>query len=215
VDHLHRLEAALAGATGLCVLAVAALVALPPRRSGVPDVTVASALATQEWLGAERIEACLRRGPVALDLEPKELARPAHVDPSAPPAPEARTSPPPWVPHVPGAVIVPPRRVPEALRRHLSALEPALEVAQEGGGRFVGLSDGRTAYELTHLEPDGLLSRHVGLRAGDRLVEVNGRPLGQSVAAGRALYEALREERRFWVTVLRGGRTVVLTVEVQ
>lgn len=225
---LERLTAALAALSLLGVAAlVAALSLLPgPVRPGVSRGVVDASLETLRWLEARRAQARAdgarpersrpappvgQRGPADAPAGPRghadALARSAAARPAdAPPAT--------WVPRVAGATYAPMRRVPAVVRLRYQAFEAAWELAQEGSGRFVAAADGAPAYEVTALAPESLLATQVGLQPGDRVVSVNGAPLGTSVAAGRALFEQLSGERRFVVVVERRGQPVVLSFEV-
>lgn len=225
---LERLTAALAALAVLAVaLLVGALSLLPgPVRPGVSRSVVDASLETLRWLEARRAQAraegarperprvtsSSRRGPVA-----------PRTDGDAPRGPEPARSgvergadapPATWIPRVVGATYAPVRRVPAVLRLRYQAFEAAWELAQEGSGRFVAAADGAPAYEVTALDPGSLLATQVGLQPGDRVVSVNGAPLGTSVAAGRALFDQLSGERRFVVVVERRGQPVVLSFEV-
>ena len=57
-------------------------------------------------------------------------------------------------------------------------------------------------------------ARRLGLREGDRILSVNGHPVGDGVAAGQQLYALLKAETRFAVLVERQGRRELLSFYV-
>ncbi len=225
ISLLERLVTALAA---LAVLGVAAVVGslslLPgPVRSGVSRGVVDASLETLRWLEVRRAQARAEHGVAGPRLTPPAPGVSSATAPAPPPRDEPRPGvdarrelapPATWIPRVPGAAYAPVRRVPAVLRLRYQAFEAAWDLAQEGSGRFVATDRGEQAYEVTALDPESLLATHVGLQPGDRVVTVNGTPLGTSVAAGRALFEQLSGERRFVVVVERRGQPVVLSFEV-
>ena len=119
-----------------------------------------------------------------------------------------------WLRRRPGVRYARPRRIPRWLKRKHESLQDARQVAQSGGGRFVEGAGGETRYELTWLDPQSQLTR-IGLRAQDRIVAVNGLPVGRSVASGHKIYERLKGADRFTILVERGGEQVLLSYEVR
>jgi hypothetical protein len=215
IDRLERLVLLLAA---LAVVAAAGLIglvsALPGGvTSGIPDVCIDSTMRTRAWLDAERARA--PRTAVRVESRAGEPGpEDAHVN-EAPPASDvdARRDVP-WVRPRPGVTVAPTRRVPELVRRKYSSLREAHEVARSGGGRFVETRDRATAYELTWLAPDSPLATMLDLRPGDRILSINGHEVGASVEAGRALFEALKDETRFEVLIERDGERLVIPIQV-
>jgi hypothetical protein len=114
-----------------------------------------------------------------------------------------------WLRKEPGVTYYKPEQVPEILYQKFQSFDDAFEVAQQGGGEFV---DGR--YRVNWIQPDSYLTTKLGLQPGDEVISVNGHPVGNSFSAGRAMYDQLKNEKRFAVKVLRGGSPVVLSFSV-
>lgn len=100
---------------------------------------------------------------------------------------------------------------PEALQRESPSSKEALELAGEGGGKFVRTQEGEPAYQIDWLDEEGELARHYGLRQGDRVLSVNGQP----VAEGEDILDQLESEGggRYAVAIERGGSLLVLSSE--
>jgi hypothetical protein len=227
---------------GVAVLAVGALVAafsiLPPR-SGIPDVCVTSALATQDWLQQQRRRSG-RGGVGALELAPGQIAIQAQpqgspVFQNQPQAPSDGSAPQtavnyfeasgnvpqaeqvpgfPWLRRMPNVAYAAPQQVPEVLYRKYQSFEETWDLVQQGGGQFVQTNKGETAYQVTWMDENSYLATRIGLRPGDKVISVNGQPIGQSLTAGKSMYEQLKGERRFAVLIERGGQQVVLSFYV-
>lgn len=99
--------------------------------------------------------------------------------------------------------------VPEASQRESPSFEESLELAGQGGGKFVQTQDGEPAYHIDWLDEEGELARHYGLRQGDRVLSVNGQP----VAEGEDILDQLESEGggRYAVAIERGGSLLVLS----
>lgn len=99
--------------------------------------------------------------------------------------------------------------VPEASQRESPSFEESLELAGQGGGKFVQTQDGEAAYQIEWLAEDGELTRHYGLRQGDRVISVNGQP----VAEGEDILDQLESQGggRYAVAIERGGSRLVLS----
>ena len=67
------------------------------------------------------------------------------------------------------------------------------------------------AYVLDSVDDKSLLRTKIGLQQGDQVISVNGHPVGNSVSAGRGLYEQLKSERRFAIKVRRKGQETILS----
>jgi hypothetical protein len=242
IDLIEKLILFLAG---LAVLAVAGFVTfcsmLPGGlRSGIPKVVEDSALQTQDWLNAQRRRSGRgAAGPVTLapgevmyqaaPAPPPSGGAPAGGGDSVPDAPtttayfEASGNVPqaeqvpgfPWLRRVPGVNYASPQQVPDVLYRKYQSFEETWDLVQEGGGKFVKTNDGKDAYEINWLEENSYLASRIGLRPGDRVVSVNGQPVGQSLGAGKAMFEQLKGERRFAVLIERQGSPMVLSFYVQ
>ena len=55
------------------------------------------------------------------------------------------------------------------------------------------------------------MGKGLGLQAGDKVVSVNGQPIGKSPRASLALFESLKAEGRFVVQIERNGKRLFLT----
>jgi len=115
----------------------------------------------------------------------------------------------PWLKKQPGVIYMQPQVVPEVVYQRYQGFNEAYDVALQGAGEFV---DGR--YKITWIQPDSLLSTKVGIQPGDQIISVNGYPVGNSMSAGRQLYDSLKGEKHFAVKVLRNGREVMLSFAV-
>ncbi len=115
----------------------------------------------------------------------------------------------PWLRRQEGVAYVPHRTVPGILQQKLQSFDDAWDMAQQGGGEFVG---GR--YRINWIQPDSYLATKLGLEPGDEVMSVNGLPVGNGFSASRAMYDQLKGERHFAVKVLRGGAPVVLSFSV-
>lgn len=239
IDLIEKLILFLAG---LAVLAVAGFVTfcsmLPGGlRSGIPKVVEVSALTTQDWLNAQRRRSGRgAQGPVVLN--PGEVMYQATPAPVSAPGPDGKPgdAPPtrtdyfevsgnvpqteqvpgfPWLRRVPGVNYASPQQVPDVLYRKYQSFEETWDLVQEGGGKFVKTADDKDAYEIAWLEDNSYLASRIGLRPGDKVVSVNGQPVGQSLGAGKAMFEQLKGERRFAVLIERAGSPMVLSFYVQ
>jgi hypothetical protein len=229
---------------GLAVVGVAGFVTfcsmLPGGlRSGISKVVEDSALETQDWLDKQR-RLTGRSGaePVKFEAGDTAFFKPATAAPAAPggstggeksgPAPttdyfvaegdvpQAEQVPGfPWLRQVPGVRYSQPQKVPDVLYRKYQAFEATWDLVQEGGGSFVNTDDGKTAYQVNWIDEQSYLATRVGLRPGDKVISVNGQPIGTSLGAGKAMYEQLKGEKRFAVLIERGGSPMVLSFFVQ
>src|SRR5690606_14603933 len=121
----------------------------------------------------------------------------------------------PWLRRVPGVSYAQPQQVPEILYRKYQSFDATWDLVQEGGGSFTTTADGKTAYQVNWIDENSYLATRIGLRPGDKVISVNGQPIGTSLAAGKAMYEQLKNERRFAVLIERNGQPVVLSFFVQ
>lgn len=211
-------------------------------RSGIPRVVEVSALETQDWLdkqrritgraGAEPVQ--FQAGDTAF-FKPATGGAPAAGGGSANagggqsgPAPttdyfvsqgdvpQTEQVPGfPWLRQVPGVRYSQPQKVPDVLYRKYQSFEATWDLVQEGGGSFVNTNDGKTAYQVNWIDEQSYLATRVGLRPGDKVISVNGQPIGTSLGAGKAMYEQLKGERRFAVLIERNGSPMVLSFFVQ
>ena len=145
--------------------------------------------------------------------------------PTAPPAPtdyfnsEPGTSLPPgqviegypWLRKVQGVTYHKPKRMPRILYEKYQSFEDSFELAQQGGGEFVSAAGGESAYQVNWVDPNSILARRLGLKDGDKVISVNGNPIGSSMGAGKALYEQLKNETKFAVLVERQGKRELLS----
>ncbi|RMG09863.1 MAG: hypothetical protein D6731_18820 [Planctomycetota bacterium] len=242
VSMIVLLEKILVGLTVLSVLFVVGTVtfftAFMPPRSGIPAVVEKSLEDTSDWLEQQRARWAPRSSAprvrdfgVQVELaepatpqpkprnaaEKKEVARKARKEYWAgeekiPPAEQVRGIP--WLRKIPGVKYAKLKKVPEILyRRYQQSYEETMALAKQGGGHFVE-TDAGPAYEIKWLNDKSLLYRRLGLRPGDRVISVNGQPVGRSPAAGQALFEQLRNERNFSVLIERRKQQLVLSYTV-
>lgn len=120
----------------------------------------------------------------------------------------------PWVRLQEGVdVYVQPKRVPQVLYDKLQHFPDAYEEAQQGGGEFEETEFG-PAYRINWVNPKSYLGKVAGLEGKDRIISVNGRPVGNSFTAGQQLFEELKNETKFAVKVLRGGKVTMLSFSI-
>lgn len=237
VEPLEKLVRVL---TGLSALAtgglVTALSVLPPLRSGIPDVAVNSAIRVEDWLNAARQRT--GRSARILEGQPMLSVPSAPAPPSAPGAPEAAAPTPAaaaatrsyfdtsgnipvaeqvpgfeWLRRQPGVSYMAPKAVPDILYRKYQSFEETWNLVQEGGGEFVQTAAG-TAYQVNWVAQESMLATRLGLKQGDKVISVNGQPVGTSLGAGQAMFEQFKNETRFAVMVERDGKPVVLSFYV-
>lgn len=241
IDLVEKLILLMAGVAVLAVAAFVAFCSLLPGglRHGIPPVVERAALDTQDWLQVQRrrsgranyAQAHLNPGDVMVRATPAPTAPAgggeAPGGPTAPPAkdyfvaegniPPAQQIPGfPWLKQVPGVSYAQPQQVPDILYRKYQSFDATWELVQEGGGNFTTARDGKTtAYQVNWIDEHSYLAQRVGLRPGDKVVSVNGQPIGTSLAAGKAMYEQMKNERRFAVLIERNGEPMVLSFFVQ
>ena len=115
-----------------------------------------------------------------------------------------------WLKKVPGVAYTRPRRVSNFVYQKYQSFNDTWNAAQAGGGEFTETSDGQTAYKVNWVDPRSELASMVGLKPGDKVIAINGQPVGRSVQAGRAMYEQMKGQKRYAVMIERGGRKMVL-----
>lgn len=115
----------------------------------------------------------------------------------------------PWLRKEANVSYMRPEPVSELLYQKYQSIDDVMEVAQQGGGEFV---DGR--YKINWIAENSDLSKKLGLQNGDEVISVNGHPVGNSFSAGRAMYDQLKNEKKFAVKVRRGGADIVLSYYV-
>lgn len=157
--------------------------------------------------GGEEVRSVSASGPGAAEAAPSDAPAPppppAEYDtesaPSAPPPPPAEAAPP--APAVPAAA---------TLRR--AELDQALS---DFGALSVGLRASLSASGI-QLEafPPGSLFARVGLRAGDLVTAIDGRPL-RTLDDLAALYARAGSLTSLTVQVMRGGKPTTLRVSIQ
>lgn len=138
------------------------------------------------------------------DLRPGQVDN--YFDPNAQIPQDQQVAGIPWLRKQEGVTYMKPEPVPQILYEKYQGFDDAWAAAQDGAGEFV---DGR--YRINWVNPQSYLSSKAGLKDGDEIVSVNGHPIGQSFAAGKALYDQLKSEKRFAVKVRRNGTEVVLS----
>ena len=203
-------------------------------RSGVPDVAVQSDSSTEQWLyewqvrrGGGRVQ-----GPVEIPDAPipgqaapgqpqtaasKEAVKEAGIKKSEeyfasndlPPGERALPGVP-WLRKVPGVSYHRPRSVSDFVYQKYQSFNDTWNAVQSGGGKFTETNDGQTAYEVTWIDPRSELGSMVGLKQGDKVIAVNGQPIGRSVDAGRGMYEQFKGQKKFAVMIERQGKRMVL-----
>ncbi|MGE0711498.1 MAG: hypothetical protein AB7N76_24565 [Planctomycetota bacterium] len=237
VDLLEKLVTALVVLTVLTVGGgVAALTMAFPGglRSGVPDVAVRSDLATsdwrEKWLNAKdptRVQVTVIPDapnrptapgqPAAAPQTPEAKKEEAiqkskdYFASNQPLAPDDRVfQEVPWLKKVPGVAYRRPRRVSQFVYQKFQSFNDTWNAAQAGGGEFTETADKQTAYKINWVDPRSELATMVGLQPQDKVIAINGQPIGQSVEAGRAMYEQLKGQKKFAVMIERNGRRMVL-----
>lgn len=201
-------------------------------RSGVPDVAVKSDIKTEMWLaqlrnrrgGPQMAPVVIPDAPVAGQVagkpatpEVKALVKKAGIKKSEEyfttnklNANEQAIPGIDWLRKQPGVSYHRPRKVSKFVYQKYQSFNDTWSTVQSGGGKFTETKDGQTAYEVTWLDPNSELASMIGLRQSDKVIAVNGKPIGRSVDAGRALYEQLKGQKKFAVMIERGGRRMVL-----
>lgn len=226
---------------GLAVLGVAGFVtfgSVVPLRSGVSLGCESSDKETLLWLQEQRRSAGTVGVP-KIKLEPGQIAYAAE----APAPPAATTSSPsapapvaatddyyqaggdvptsdrianaPWLRRVAGVSYAEPQRVSELTYIKYQSFDQAMTLAQSGSGRFVSTAEGKNAYEVSWVDDRSELATRIGLRSGDRLVSINGHPVGTGPGSASAMFAQLKSERRFAVLIEREGSPMVLSFFVQ
>jgi hypothetical protein len=114
----------------------------------------------------------------------------------------------PWVRQEPGVQYFRPVPVSPMVYAKYQAFDDAYQEALRGGGEFVQ-SPGGAGYQVNWLDENSVIRKQFGIRAGDVLISVNGHPIGQSMTAGRQLYDQLKNEKRFLVKVYRPNQGVI------
>jgi type II secretory pathway component PulC len=184
------------------VAAAPAPVAAPPAPVAAPPTPAPIAAAPAPVAAAP---APVAAAPTHASVSPAPVAAPAPAPVPAAPAPAA-AAPAPVAPATPPPAVAPYVRIPrDVLDRELAdvgalAQQIALEREPSGGYRLMALQSG------TFLE-------RIGLRAGDVVVRIDGRPINTLDDASRA-YAWLRVADRFTVEVVRNGTPLVLRYAV-
>jgi membrane-associated protease RseP (regulator of RpoE activity) len=184
------------------VAAAPAPVAAPPAPVAAPPTPAPIAAAPAPVAAAP---APVAAAPTHASVSPAPVAAPAPAPVPAAPAPVA-AAPAPVAPATPPPAVAPYVRIPrDVLDRELAdvgalAQQIALEREPSGGYRLMALQSG------TFLE-------RIGLRAGDVVVRIDGRPINTLDDASRA-YAWLRVADRFTVEVVRNGTPLVLRYAV-
>ncbi len=238
IELFEKLVLVLAGGAIVAVGGLVVTLSVMPLRSGIPKVVVDASLATQDWLQAQRRAKGTVKGPGMIQFDtplppapraadappPKPGEKPAPVVAAAatgsyyeasgniPPAEQVPGFP--WLRRVPGVAYVQPQKVPDILYRRYQSFDETWTLVQEGGGEFTTTGKGETAYQVNWVDDQSYLYSRIGLRKGDKVISVNGQPIGTSLAAGKGLYEQMKGERRFAVLIERQGQPVVLSFYV-
>jgi hypothetical protein len=230
----------------LIVIAVGACVGFFtywPKKSGMPGVTINSAIDLNDWFKEQRdpqsngikkeyvdiegINNTVRKiktkknGASVKQLTKKQIASKTksskfdnYFESSGRPIPKNEAVPKiPWVRIQEGVRYVKPKKVPRILYDKIQHFEDAFDSAKDGGGEFEETEFG-SAYRINWVKPKSHLSRVAGLRKGDKILSVNGHKIGNSFTAARQLYDQLKNEKRFAVKVLRDGQPTMLSFSV-
>jgi len=138
-----------------------------------------------------------------------------YVESDGKPIPEAEAVPGiPWLRYQRGVSYTRLKKVPRILYEKVQHFQDAYDAAQQGGGEFKESEFG-PSYRINWVQPDSTLGKVAGLRPGDQILSINGNKIGNSFTAARGLYEQLKNEKRFAVKVLRGGKPTVLSFNVK
>jgi hypothetical protein len=116
----------------------------------------------------------------------------------------------PWLKKVPGVRYRRPRRISRFVYQKFQSFNDTWNAAQSGGGEFTKTKDGQSAYKINWVDPRSELASMVGLKPNDKVIAINGNPVGNSVNAGRAMYDQLKGQKKFAIMIERGGKTMVL-----
>lgn len=120
----------------------------------------------------------------------------------------------PWIRREPGVRYYSPDRIPASLYRRYQSVEAAVDLMKETRGKFEVGPKGST-FMLNGLAKDSYLGSIAGLKAGDRLISVNGiRIKGTGLSAAKAIYAKVKNARHFAVKVIRQGQPTMLTFTV-
>lgn len=164
-------------------------------------------------------------GPLLASEAPSFAPEPEHPDPVDVPALIRGTAPVPyplpadervrhvaWLRRLPGVDYSPLVRVTGGARRAVQSFPAAWSEAQRAGAGHLERAAHGTVYVIDRLDPGSRLAK-LALRAGDRVLAINGLPIGNTVTAGKQLFALLRNDRRFAILLERRGRRVVVPVE--
>jgi hypothetical protein len=242
IELIEKLILALTVLSILFVGATVTLFSIMPPRSGIPDIAEESEFVTREWLDAVRRRRSGKAAPIiskfgvelvdepasvaagggaasqrtqapATNQEKKQAAKDYWAGPGQTIPPDQRVAGIPWLRKMPGVTYAKPKKVSELLYRKYQSFEDSFKLAKQGGGQFVETASG-TAYQINWLDENSHLFSRVGIRKGDKVISVNGQPIGQSAAAGQAMFEAMKNERQFSVLIERKGQPLVLSYAV-
>lgn len=111
-----------------------------------------------------------------------------------------------------GAVNTPLIQTPQSQAQQVDAMldEASRQLASNPAGYLsqMGLTASGRGYEITDAVPANLRSR-LGLRAGDRIISLNGQTLGQPANDAR-LIDQVKQQRRAQIEVQRGEQTMTI-----
>ncbi|MEZ6184551.1 MAG: hypothetical protein R3F62_06005 [Planctomycetota bacterium] len=242
---ISLLENLILGLTVLAVLAVAGIVAFLMVNFGLRSVvSLDTELALQdtiEWLEHERERVNGRTQPKSIYVQPTAVAPgtpgAATVGPNGevqlPPASEVKyfedvdeSKPPPppeelvfpeypWIKKQPGVVYVEPRRIAPVILDKYKNFENAWGEAQSGWGEPTTTSTGEPAYQINGFDPRSRMAKLLKLQPGDKVISVNGYPVGTDIGTGKALYDQLKDQSRFSVLIERNNQRTVLSFSVR
>jgi hypothetical protein len=237
IDLIEKLILVMTVLAVLFVGGTVTLFSIFPRSSGVPAVAVDSEGLTYDWLdrvrrgrGGQSVHIgdmgvalaeeapsnrAVRQTPIKATKEQKQAAVReywAGAGTSIPVEQQVRGIP--WLKKMPGVKYARPRKVSELLYQKYQSFEDSIAIAKQGGGEFVTTGGGADAYQINWLEENSHLFSRIGLRPGDKVISVNGQPVGKSAAAGQAMFQSMKNERNFSVLIERKGQQLVLSYSV-
>ncbi|RME03085.1 MAG: hypothetical protein D6805_07805 [Planctomycetota bacterium] len=96
--------------------------------------------------------------------------------------------------------------------KYASSFQEVMTLAKQAGSRFIQTPQGIRPI-ITWIKKNTIIHR-LGFRQGDVILKVNGMPVS-SVSQGRAIYNALKNEKLFMVEVYRQGQIYRFVYKIQ
>lgn len=211
-----------------------------PRNSGIPDQAIDSEIILNEWLDDEQnpeqrgkkfvdvreirqivqkirkktgAKAALSKAQIAAKTKSSQFDNYFESSGSAVPKDEAHPKIP-WIRIQEGVRYVKPKRISPLMYKKVQHFQDAFDSAKDGGGEFEETNFG-PAYRINWVKDTSPLGKVAGLKAGDKILSVNGHKIGNSFTAARQLYDQLKNEKKFAVKVLRDGQPTMLSFAVK